>query len=218
MNSILNHFGLIPDGTRRWAKENDRNLLDAYILAMDGISKFVSILFQNEIQAASVYLLSTDNLIRKPEQLQPVIDAEVYLLDSLLPPLANLFDVQIHHAGRIDLLPNSYKEKLHNICLQTKDLKKKRLYLLAAYNPIDEIQIALNNSIGSAIDINKLSVPEKLDLIVRSSGESRLSNFLPLQAGYAEIIIEQKHFNDITEEDVKKYLTEFQIRKRRFGK
>jgi len=139
------------------------------------------------------------------------------LFEYLLPPVVERNDVRVIHAGRSDLLPQNYKETLSALCSRTEFKTKKRLYLLAAYNPIDEIRIAIQKSNDRSIEINKLFVPEPLDLIVRSSGESRLSNFLPLQAGYAEIIIEPKHFNDMTTNDIYRYLTEYKNRNRRFG-
>jgi len=217
MNNTLRHFGLIPDGTRRWAQENNYNLFDAYMLTMNKISAFLNTLFEQDVLVVSVYLLSTENLKRIPEHLDPVIDTEIFMFEKLLPTVVEQNDVQVIHAGKSDLLPVNYQKALSVLCSKNNKNTKKRLYLLAAYNPIDEIKIAINKSGEKTFDVSSLLVPELLDLVVRSSGESRLSNFLPLQAGYAELIIEPKHFNDLKREDVYQYLAEFNRRKRRFG-
>lgn len=218
MNIQINHFGLIPDGTRRWARNNNYDLFEAYVIAMKKISDFLDALFEQGVSSISVYLLSTDNLKRKPEYLVPVIDAEIMLFEKLLMPVVDKYDVRVIHAGRSELLPRNYKESLEFLCSQTSSKNSRRLYLLAAYNPIDEIAYAINKTVQGEVSMKDFFVPEMLDLIVRSSGESRLSNFLPLQAGYAELIIEQKHFNDMSMLDIYHYLTEFENRNRRFGK
>ncbi len=134
-------IGLVPDGTRRWAHQNQSSYSDAYIRTMLGITNFISFMFDQSIPSLSVYLLSKENLLRKPFDLEPVLTSEVNLLMKMLPPL-----------------------------------------------------------------------------VIRTGGEHRLSNFLPLQAGYAEYIFIDKYFNDLTEQDLLGFLNEFQIRHRRYGR
>lgn len=219
MTNSFQHFGLIPDGTRRWSKNNKKKLIDSYRIAMEKISEFVNHLFQeHEISTMSIYLLSIENLNRKPCDLLPVLEAEIQLFETFLPSLQEKLGLQIIHVGNSKFLPKNYLDALIKLCKASIITSKKKLYLLAAYNPFYEINTAIRNPGHSQVEIENLQVTEPLDLVLRSSGESRLSNFLPIQSGYAEIIIAQKHFNDLTVNDLEIYIGEFYNRSRRFGK
>src|SRR2546423_15688549 len=80
-------IGLIPDGTRRWAHQNQCTYTDAYIRTMLGITNFISFMFDQSISSLSVYLLSKENLLRKPSDLEPVLTSELDLLMKMLPPV-----------------------------------------------------------------------------------------------------------------------------------
>jgi len=89
-----------------------------------------------------------------------------------------------------------------------------------AYNPFDELINSLikhNDKLSDNL-LSNLWVSQKLDIVVRTSGEFRLSNFLPLQSSYAELFFLQKHINDITKHDLENVLIEYSLRKRRYGK
>ena len=211
-------IGLIPDGTRRWAHQSQCTYTDAYIRTMLGITNFISFMFDQSISSLSVYLLSKENLLRKPSDLEPVLTSELDLLMRMLPPVVAKFKAKVFHAGRKDLLPPNYAEALSTLCQYTADNAERRLYLLAVYNPLEELMGSFKHIGHQHIKIEDLWVPEALDLVIRTGGEHRLSNFLPLQAGYAEYIFIEKYFNDLTEQDLLGFLNEFQIRHRRYGR
>jgi undecaprenyl pyrophosphate synthase len=216
-NTLTNpkHVGLIPDGSRRWARKNDRSYYEAYSLAMNVIVSFVDFMYARGVDAISIYLLSTDNLKRSQSDLKPVFETELDLLRKLLPPVVDSHNALVIHAGNSQLLPSDYALAMDNLCSNTKSHDKRTLYLLAAYNPLEEISLASKN--GEDVSIGQLWVNLPLDMVVRTSGESRLSNFLPLQAGYAELVFTKKHLNDLKQEDFAKFLGTYHQRRRRFG-
>lgn len=214
--SVPKHVGIIPDGARRWAKEHRVSYLDSYMLAMQGITQFISFMFERGVSSLCIYLLSKENLRRPPSDLDPVFASEAHFLRELLPPIVDKFNCQVIHAGQMTLLPPDYAEALARLTRSTLARGRTRLYLLAAYDPFDEIAAARADN-PHTIGIAQLWVPEPLDLVVRTSGERRLSNFLPLQAAYAEIIFTNKYFNDLCREDYAEFLQVYSSRIRRFG-
>jgi undecaprenyl diphosphate synthase len=83
VNCTLRHVGLIPDGGRRWAKEKEVPLLESYVKMMRVIALFVDTMMARDVGSVTVYLLSKENLQRKTEELKPVIQAEIELMNDL---------------------------------------------------------------------------------------------------------------------------------------
>lgn len=212
------NIGLIPDGTRRWAKTNSKSLSEAYFRMVQIIASAVDWFFEQGAKSVSVYLLSRENLSRPSDQLEAVYNAEVYLIDQLLESLSKEHRFDVVFAGNLDLLPTEVAAQIRkHQKLEYDNLKK--LYLCLAYNPFDELADCLSrvNEMSSGDILKNLWVPEKLDLVIRTSGEKRLSNFLPLQSSYSELAFLSRFINDITCDDLTNCLEKFQSRKRRFG-
>lgn len=211
--STPRHVGLIVDGVRRWARARDIPLLDAYTTAMERVRDFIEYFFRNESQCLSVYLLSTDNLRRPPDELNPVFQAEADLVSDGLPPMIRRWGCKVRHAGDIHLLPESFASAL--LRLTTAATGNARvLNLLIAYSPRDELVAATRTS----ADLHSaLWVPEPVDLLIRTSGERRLSGFLPLQCAYAELFFSRKPINDFKTADFRRSLSWYRSRHRRFG-
>lgn len=212
------HVGLIPDGGRRWARTHKKTYLQSYQLVMENVAEFVKFMFTQGATTLSIYLLSKENLRRPADELEPVIEAETYLLEHLLPPLANLLNIRIIHAGQTYPLPTQFAEALAKLCTNTASYRKHKLYLLIAYDPHDELAEACEHWDRQTEILPHLWVKEPLDLVIRTSGENRLSNFLPLQAGYAEYIFIPKHSAELLTDDISACLDEYNIRHRRFGR
>jgi undecaprenyl diphosphate synthase len=214
------HIGLIPDGARRWAKKQSIPLLDSYIKMVSVISDSIDLFFEYGAQNVSVYLLSKENLKRKPDELNDVLNSEIILLSEMIPPLSIKHKFNTIIAGRINLLPKWANETIMKIPLSNTYLLKN-LYLCMVYNPYDEIIECISKE-GSQVTeqeiIRRLWVPFPLDLVIRTSGEKRLSNFLPLQSAYAELFFIPELINDLTRETLNNCLNEYQIRNRRLGK
>ena len=200
--SKISHIGLIPDGNRRWAIKQSLDYYSAYKITMNNIIAFIKHYANKNIKNVSIYMLSSENLKRNREDLNSVIKAEVYFIRNLLPALSSQFECAIFHAGEMSLLPKELRCELHNITNGNRMKSEINIYLLIGYNPIDEIDYATNKTKNKKIAIENFWVPEYVDIVMRTAGgPSLLSNFLPLQCGYAQIYMIKKYFNDCIVED-----------------
>jgi undecaprenyl diphosphate synthase len=216
--SLPKHVGLIPDGTRRWSKKNHVDLNQAYKLAMNEIANFMTIMFDSGVSALSIFLLSKENLARSLADLDAVLDAEIYFFEDILPKLLKQYKVRVKAVGRRDLMEMSpYWKALDKICQETREEYNKTIYLLVAYSPFDEICSVEKKWLTPETLLKHLWVPQPLDLIIRTGGDKRISNFLPLQASYAEFHFIDKQFNDVTAEEWNACLLDYQSHERRFG-
>ncbi len=149
-----------------------------------------------------------------------VLDTETRFFVELIPQIKRKNGCGVYHAGNSTLLPQNYAQAVRDVCDQREahHLETRKLYLCAAYDPIDEI-VSLSTKIEPSQDvISSLQVPSYLDLLIRTGGEKRLSGFLPIQCKYAEIFFEQYFFPEITPERIEQIVMEYKSRKRRFGK
>ena len=200
------HIGLIADGNRRWAKQNSLSYDEAYICMMRKIIEFILLFFKDkEVVAISIYLLSTANLGRSKEELTSVFYAETKFLTEMLPPVLEQFRCRAVHAGSLNLLPDDMQSALKKICSDPMFSSERNLYLLLAYDPIAELRAAVEMSLQRQESINLTThfwVPQPVDVVIRSAGgPTLLSNFLPIQCGYAQLHTIDKYFNDCTEDD-----------------
>ncbi len=214
---VPKHVGLIPDGTRRWSRKNCCGLLEAYNMTMEGIVRFIDRSFRLGVNSLSIFLLSSNNLKRKAAEVDAVLTAEELLLQSKLPPLVRSLEVQVYHAGRADLLPSGYATALSALCSGSTGRVEKRLYILAAYDPLDELFHCLRSEHSNSLQMERMWVPEPIDLVIRTGGEPRLSGFLPLQCSYAELVFLPDLFNDTPLNSLTEPILSFASTKRRFG-
>ena len=182
---------------------------------MNNVATFVDFFFNNSADILSLYMLSKDNLNRPKEDLQVAIDGETIFFKTILYDLVKKWDCSVYLAGNPELLPEEYLESIRQLAkLSSSNLRK--IYLLAGYSPIDEIKQAIRR--GGINFQNSLWVREPVDIVIRTSGEYRISNFLPLQIGYAELFFLKKHINDLNVDDYRLVLENYHKRNRRFGK
>lgn len=217
MQTALN-IGVIPDGTRRWARREGVSLFDAYWKTMLNIHKIIDYLYEQDTLSISIYLLSKDNLGRKPDELDAVVNAERDLIEKLLPPLLEKWVVNLGIAGCLDQVPENLSKSAKKLSVDSSQVTRlRKLYLLIGYDPHDEIDHALKSGSSTLNWFDNLWVPHKLDLIIRTSGEKRLSNFLPLQSSYAELFFVDHYFNDFDLQSLEYILQTYRSRNRRFG-
>lgn len=211
------HIGLIPDGTRRWARKNSVSLVDAYLHAMQKISDYIDFLFDEGVRAISIYLSSTQNFKRAESEVSAFCMAEAKLCNDLLPETSKRHGVKVMIAGNTGYLPTYFKDALQRISLTTCIFSSARLYLCVAYNPLDELLKAFRLASHPEVFLHHLWVPEPVDIIIRTSGANLLSNFLPLQSGYARLYVIEKLFNDTEQQDLHEILEGFKKLVRKYG-
>lgn len=200
MTRELRHLGIIPDGTRRWARRNKFTYYEAYWLALQKLTLLIDTAFAYGVTTQSIYLLSKDNLRREHSDLEAVLQAEKRFFLELLPNLAQKWQCSIIHAGRLDILPRWFAISLESACKDLDSMADRRINLLVGYDPVDELLQAV--SVNPNKFWNHLWVSEQVDLVVRTGHGQLLSNFLPLQCGYAELKFFTKLFNDLQIDDL----------------
>src|SRR3989344_5770135 len=186
-NNLPNHVAIIPDGNRRWAKERGLPSFAGHQQGMERASEIARYARKLGISTATFWGLSTENWLKRPEE-------EV---------------VRITHLGRKDRLPKHFIERLTALEAETKNNDKYFLNLGFDYGGRDEILRAMNrwrNEGGGELseeifsnlfDTGDQPYPSP-DLIIRTSGEMRMSGFLPWQSDYAELYFEKSYFPAFT--------------------
>lgn len=196
----VKHFGLIPDGGRRWALRQGVSLRESYGLSFERIGVFAEQFFESGGHFMSIYLLSRANLARRREELEAVGEAEIRFLKNAVAGLVERFSIGVGIAGQEGLLPEPLRAAVRELAVASVG-RIPRLFLCLAYDPFDELICAARNmksAVESKADLlAELWVPVEVDLVVRTGGAVTLSNFLPLQCAYARIVFMEKLFNDV---------------------
>lgn len=183
------HVGLIVDGARRWGRREAVPLQHAYGIALDRADDLVRRMFDNGVAAVSLYLLSRDNLQRSEADLAAVFEATAQFLSSSAVSLANDYNVSFTLAGDSASVPETYRSSIHSLVQSTRNASaSRRIYLLIAYSPAEELAACWRPGLNAMNElITALWVPERVDLVIRTGGATLLSDFLPLQCGYARL-------------------------------
>jgi len=212
------HLGLIPDGNRRWAREHGLPPLEGHRRGAQVMENFLKWCLKNEIEEVSVYLLSIENILKRPRgELEEIFKTLSYYLDRLATDeIVHENHIKIRVVGKINELPSRVEDSAKRAEESTKHYKRHFLNLLVAYGGIDEllkcIQVLSKKKRGritKELLEENLWISRPLDLIIRTGGECRLSNFLLYQSAHAQIFFIKKYWPDFTKEDLEKCLEEF---------
>lgn len=213
------HVGLIPDGTRGWAEAHGLELTSAYGATFARVAELTTHLLDRDAAAVSVFMLSRRNLERPPEQLEAIFRAESRFCNSLVALLTSR-DARVLVAGRtVGRVSEEFSDALANLVEQTSG-GRRPVYLCVAYDPFEEVVDAIERGGLVAADEfrRRLWVPEPIDLVVRSSGNARLSDFLPLQAAYAQLYFLPEPFLDITPGRIDEVLRDYSGQEIMYGR
>ncbi|MEM0086811.1 MAG: polyprenyl diphosphate synthase [Candidatus Micrarchaeaceae archaeon] len=232
IDAVPESLGLIPDGNRRWARAHKISFLSGYRY---GVKKFVD--FSNwcidyGIKNLSVWALSTENLNRPKHELNALFN--IYrsaATDKKLIGDLHSNETKFRIIGNYRLLPRDLLERLKKLEYETASYKKRTLSMLIGYGGKDDILHAVNaiadrvkkgslkRITGSVFSSYLFSAGiGDLDFIIRTSGEMRLSGFMPWQSGYAELYFSKKLWPDFSKRDLGMALEEYSRRERRFGR
>lgn len=227
LQTVPKHIAIIMDGNGRWAKQRGLPRLAGHQAGKDNILKTIDACIDYGIQYLTIYTFSTENWGRPKEE----VDGLLAILESVIDgELENLMakGVKIRHIGRLDNTSNSLHTKIKTAIEKTQYNDKITLIIAFDYGGRDEIVHAIQEIITTGIhpnDITEETVAEYLytsglpdpDMVIRTSGEMRLSNFLVWQAAYAELYITDTFWPDFTKEELHKALEAYCMRHRRFG-
>lgn len=223
------HLGIIVDGNRRWAKKRGLPILEGHRRGLNNLRKIAKHTWKKGVKILTVYCFSSENWQRTKKEVS-------YLMELLAGALAKKNIKEIHQKGvkirvigQRENLSQFVQKKIKEAEQLTKNNKKGVLNLAISYGGRPEIVRAVKNIIKKKISANKVTenlINKNLwtaelpypDLIIRTGGEIRLSNFLAWQSAYSELYFTKKYWPDFTEKDLDRALLDYSRRKRRFGR
>lgn len=231
MNNIPKHIGIIMDGNGRWAKERNLPRTMGHRAAVENIREIVRECSSLGVHVLTLYAFSTENWIRPAEEVNALMGLLVEYLKKEFKEL-NSNNVIINPIGDISRLPLACQKELESASEKTKNNTGLLLNLALNYGSRAEITRAfklIHNDILSGMlsinDVNENTISDHLytggmpdpDLIIRPSGEKRLSNFMLWQSAYSEIWTSDIKWPDFKREHLYKAISDYQNRDRRFG-
>lgn len=235
-DKLPRHIGVIHDGHRRYARaERLPDYAASYRVGMSKFVEFLSWADELEIHAITCWLLSTENLSRPAEELEPYYEVLIDLFDSI-PERIEGHDVAVRFVGSLDLLPQKLTDAAKRLA-DTCNTGSRHVTIALAYGGRQEIVDAAREMVTSMADrgMAAAEIAEHIDaatlssymytadlpdpdLVIRTSGETRLSGFLLWQAAYAEFSFVDVYWPDFRRVDFLRALRDFTHSKRRYGK
>lgn len=229
MSDILipKHIGYIVDGNRRWAKMHGLPAYEGHLAGYNAIKEVLLETLHSGVKYATAYIFSTENWKRSKDEVGYLMGMLLRVLESDLPTFLE-HNVQLKVIGTRNGLSDVVLKAIDKAEEKTASLNGGTLLLCLNYGGQLEIVDAVKKIVQSGLQAeeitadvisNNLYAPEvpPCDLIVRTSGEQRLSNFMLWRAAYSEFIFLEKNWPDMTKEDVSAILEEYASRHRRFG-
>lgn len=231
---IPEHVALILDGNRRYAMKLGLSWIDAYRIGASKTEELLDWLLELGVKHVTLYAFSTENFSRPQDQIRAIFKVIEEKLRDMLGKLDVLKAnrVRFRIVGRKDLLPKEIRELAEELERRTVDFGSKTLNLAIAYGGRAEIIDAVKKiaekvargelspeEIGEDVMRSHLYAPDlpDPDLIIRTSGEERLSNFLLWQSAYSELYFCEVYLPELRKIDVLRAIRDYQRRKRRFG-
>ena len=226
MQNKLRHLGVILDGNRRWAKQRNLNPWEGYKKGAENLANFLEWCKELKIKELTLYAFSLKNFERDKAEVKFLFQLfELWFLKILKEKRIDEDKVRVRFIGRIKLFPKEIYELMKKIMEKTKNYNNYRLNFCMAYDGRAEIVDAVNKILKSKVnkieekDFSKnLYLDSEPDLIIRTSGEKRISGFLPWQSSYSEFYFTEKHWPEFSKQDLIKAIEDFESRERRFGK
>ena len=227
-NSVPRHIGFILDGNRRWAKDHKLPTLEGHRRGYESLKKITEACFDRGVEYVSAYIFSTENWQRSKDEVSFLMD---FAYQMSVKDLAELNErgIRLVWLGSRDNVDDKLRRAIENAVEQTKDNSRGTLCVCFNYGGRQEIVEAIRSMLKEKIDPQSVSpelvqqylyapqVPDP-DLIVRTSGEQRTSNFLLWEAAYAELYFEPAYWPDFDEHKLDNVLEHYHNRSRRFGK
>lgn len=224
----LKHIAIIMDGNRRWAKEKNLPSAMGHKKGVDSLKNILRACNDFSIKYLTVYAFSTENWNRKKEEVEFLMNLVAVTLTNELAEM-HKENVQIHFIGDLTKLSDKLQKILANAVETTKNNTGVVLQIALNYGSRDEIVHAVQKIVESGVksdEIDEQLISENLytagvpdpDILIRTGGEQRISNYLLWQIAYSEIIIRSEFWPDFDKNSLKDSILEFGKRQRRYGK
>ena len=231
-NDLPNHLAIIMDGNGRWASDKGKKRIFGHRNGVKAVQKVVEEAAELKIKHLTLFAFSTENWKRPREEIGVLMKLLVSSLKSEFEKLLKN-RIKLNVIGNIDQLPKIVQDELNYVMNKTKNNSKMTLTLALSYGGREEL-VSTFIKLASKVK-NKIISPEKIDqsiinehlythnlpdvdLLIRTSGEKRISNFLLWQIAYAELYFSKILWPDFNKKHLHKAIINYQKRERRFGK
>lgn len=230
--NIPHHVAIIMDGNGRWAQKRGLPRTAGHKAGGETLKKVLPYLKKRGVKVVTLYAFSSENWARPKEEVNTLIELFREYLKGDVVELKK-HNARVSFIGDRNKFPSDIVQKMNTLELETENNKEFHVVLALSYGARDDMVQAIKQIVGQAVigmikaeDITVNLVSESLsthhipnpDLIIRTSGEQRLSNFLLWEAAYSEFYFPKVHWPDFNETEVDKALEVYAYRNRRFGK
>lgn len=222
-NKIPNHIAIIADGNRRWAKDRSLPPFEGHRRGFENIKALSKKAKQLGVKIITFWVFSTENWKRTKEEVGYLMNLGEKIIDVQMKEAIEE-ETRIVHIGRKDRLPEVLRKKIENAEEKTRGYSKYYFVIALDYGGHDEIERAVKKmkdtqteKIEDNLDTHVLPHPNP-NLIIRTSGEIRLSGFMTWQSAYSEYYFSPLYFPDFGPEALEKAVLDYGERNRRFGK
>lgn len=232
MQQLPRHIAIIMDGNGRWAQEKGEDRLFGHLHGVESVRNIVEGAAEIKLEYLTLYAFSTENWDRPEYEVTGLMELLVDTIRNEVPTL-NKNNIKLHVIGDMNMLPQNARQELTEALNETKTNTGLNLIMALSYSSRWELANAVKNI---AIDVkNNKILPEQItqdtlqqylttsafpdpELMIRTSGEFRISNFLLYQLAYAELYFTNTRWPDFRKENLYEAIIDFQQRERRFGK
>jgi len=215
------------DGNGRWAAARGLPVAEGHREGARALRRTVEAAIDLGIESLAVYAFSTENWARPPDEVASIMELMDETIDRELPDLAKQ-GVRTRFFGRRDRVPEHLREKMTRLEAETAHNDRLRLWIAFDYGSRAELVEAVRRLVVEGVapeDVSEEAVAERLyapelpdpDLVIRTSGEQRVSNFLLWQSAYSELVFDETLWPDFGEDRLRVALEEYAQRGRRFG-
>jgi short-chain Z-isoprenyl diphosphate synthase len=231
-DQIPHHIGVMCDGNRRWAKAFGEEVEGGYVAGADKIEEFLGWCDQLHVELVTLWLLSTDNLNRPAAEVRPLLK----VIEELVDELASTGRWRLNPVGALDLLPSSTAQLLKDAADRTAEVDGMTVNVAVAYGGRRELADAVRSllhehaaqgttieELAQFIDVEHIAdhlytkgQPDP-DLVIRTSGEQRMSGFLLWQSVHSEFYFCEALWPDFRRTDFLRAIRDYSARNRRYG-
>jgi len=227
LKKVPRHVAMVMDGNGRWARARGLPRLAGHRAGTENLRRVLRTAVEFHIEILTIYAFSTENWGRPEEEVKGLLSILEWVIDRELAGL-NREGVQLRHIGRLERIPPELLRKVRNAIELTKDNQQLILNVAFNYGGKAELVDAIRRIVSDGVPADRIDealvsdylytagLPDP-DLIIRTGGEMRVSNFLIWQGAYAEFYVTPTLWPDFDREEMFKALEAFGRRERRFG-
>jgi undecaprenyl diphosphate synthase len=221
---VAHAVAIIMDGNARWARKRGLPIAAGHRAGTKALRRTVEAAIDLGVESLTVYAFSTENWNRPPEEVELLMEIFTETIERELPDLVRQ-GVRTRFVGRRDRAPQALRDRMAALESETGTNRRLNLWIAFDYGGRAEIVDAANRAIRAGHEIDEvtfasyLNAPEMPDpdLLIRTSGELRISNFLLWQLAYAELVFVDTLWPDFGDEQLRAALDDYASRRRRFG-